>query len=117
LTRHLGSSLPANGALVTFPLPEYVMLHPLRGEVHLFDAMDVMQRVGHEFFNGGDRAISPQLYWWRPGAYEQLPEKKALASGQVPDLLPVGIKVDHREKVVDFLTADTNVLVRNCRPA
>jgi hypothetical protein len=116
LARHLGRSLPPSGALVTFPLPEYVMIHVIRGEVDLFAAIEVMQRVGYEFFSEGDKAISPQLYWWRPGAYEQLPEKKALAGGQVPDLRPVGIKVDHRERLVDYLTADTNELVRTCRP-
>ncbi|MEV0401768.1 hypothetical protein [Actinoallomurus sp. NPDC050550] len=98
------------GALVSFPVPEYVVMHVI-GDVHLFSAMEIMQALSRHQFEAGEKAISPQVYWWRPGPYEQLPEAEALAGGGVPDLRPVGIEVDHEEKSVTPLTAGTGELV------
>ncbi|SEG99984.1 hypothetical protein SAMN05444920_114260 [Nonomuraea solani] len=97
------------GALVSFPLPEYVLVHVI-GDVHLFAAMETVQDLSQRLFDSGEKALSPQVYWWRPGPYEELPEAAALRGGQVPDLRPVGIKVDHQEKSVAFQTTDTDRL-------
>ncbi|MEV0387115.1 hypothetical protein [Nonomuraea sp. NPDC050643] len=107
LLRHTGRA--PYGALVSFPLPEYVLVHVI-GEVHLFAAMETVQDLSRRLFESGEKGISPQLYWWRPGAYEELPEEAALGGGHVPDLRPVGIQVDHEDTSVSFQTTDTDVL-------
>ncbi|UBU17980.1 hypothetical protein [Nonomuraea gerenzanensis] len=108
LRRHVGQA--PRGALVSFPLPEYLLVHEI-GDVHLFAAMEAMQELSQRLFDSGDKPVSPRLYWWRPGAYEEQPESQALYGADVPDLRPVGIRVDHQDKSVAFLTADTDELV------
>jgi hypothetical protein len=108
LRRHTGQA--PHGALVSFPLPEYLLVHEI-GDVHVFAAMEAMQDLSRRLFDSGDKPVSPQVYWWRPGAYEEQPQPQALYGPLVPDLRPVGIQVDHQEKSVAFLTADTNELV------
>ncbi|AQZ63944.1 unnamed protein product [[Actinomadura] parvosata subsp. kistnae] len=108
LRRHTGQA--PRGALVSFPLPEYMLVHEI-GDVHLFAAMEALQELSQRLFESGDKPISPRLYWWRPGAYEEQPHPQALHGPLLPDLRPVGIRIDHREKSVSFLTEDTNELV------
>ncbi|MFC4011030.1 hypothetical protein ACFOY2_27640 [Nonomuraea purpurea] len=108
LGRYLGAA--PYGALVSFPLPEYLVVHEIGG-THLVAAMEAMQALARTHVEKGDNAISSQLYWWRPGAYEQQPERDALAGGQVPDLRPVGVEVDHQEKSIAPLTAETEELL------
>jgi hypothetical protein len=108
LRRFLGSA--PYGALVSFPIPEYLIVHEIGG-VHVITAMEAMQTLARTHVEKGQNAITPQIYWWRPGAYEQLPEGHALASGQVPDLRPVEIEVDHQDKSVAPRTAETQELI------
>jgi hypothetical protein len=81
------------GALVTFPLPEYICVHEI-GETVIFEAMETLQDLSRTFVEKGEKPISSQLFWWRPGRYEQQPETQALSSGQVPDLRPVGVDME-----------------------
>ncbi|MCO6004250.1 hypothetical protein NE236_04590 [Actinoallomurus purpureus] len=111
LGRHVDPSRAPYGALVSFPVPEYVIVHVIEDDVHLFGAMEVMQALTEHQFERGEKSISPQVYWWRPGPYERLPEEEALAGGGVPDLRPVGIEIDHEDKTVTSGTADTAELV------
>ncbi|MCA2188667.1 hypothetical protein [Nonomuraea cavernae] len=108
LKRHLGPA--PHGALVSFPLPEYLLVHEI-GSVELTAAMEAMRSASRTLVSGGEKALTSQLYWWRPGTYEQLPEWDALACGAVPDLRLVGVKedeeVDTRERSITFLAADT----------
>jgi hypothetical protein len=108
LRRHAAHA--PHGALVSFPLPEYVLVHVI-GETHVFAAMETLQDLSGRLFESGDKALSPQLYWWRPGPYEELPEEQALRTGLVPDLRPVGVEFDHRAKTLALQSADTNELV------
>ncbi|MFF5258956.1 hypothetical protein ACFY4C_08420 [Actinomadura viridis] len=108
LRRYLGPA--PYGALVSFPIPEYVIVHEIGG-THLFAALEAMQALARTHVEQGERSISPQVYWWRPGAYEGMPEQEALGSGLVPDLRPVGVKVDHEEKSVAATTAETDELI------
>ncbi|GAA3693855.1 hypothetical protein GCM10022224_069180 [Nonomuraea antimicrobica] len=108
LRRHTGQA--PYGALVSFPLPEYVLVHEIGGEAHLFAAMEAVQDLSRRLYDTGDKALSPQVYWWRPGRHEELPEAEALRSGLVPDLRPVGVQVDHQERSVAFQSADTGEL-------
>ncbi|MBC6462074.1 hypothetical protein [Actinomadura sp. HBU206391] len=110
LRRHVEPASVPYGALVAFPLPEYVLVHPIGG-AHLFAAMEAVQDLSRRLFEAGDKAISTQVFWWRPGSYERLPEEEALNSGQVPDLRPVGIQVDHRAMSVAAQSADTSELI------
>lgn len=109
LRRHVPPSSLPYGALVSLPLPEYVIVHAI-GAVHLFAALEAVQGITRRLHEGGERAISPQVYWWRPGAHERLPEEEALRDGLVPDLRPVGIEVDHRDRSVTFQSRDTDEL-------
>jgi hypothetical protein len=108
LSRYVGPA--PYGALVSFPLPEYLLVHEI-GTVHLIHAMEVMQEVTDGLFKQGERGISAQLYWWQPGSYEQASEQERLASGEVPDLRPVGVEVDREEKSITPLTADAGDLM------
>ncbi|MEV7904927.1 hypothetical protein, partial [Streptomyces anulatus] len=78
---------------------------------HLLSAMGAMQELTRTHVEKGEKALTPQVYWWCPGAYEQLPEHVAFASGQVPDLRPVGIEVNRQEMSVTPYTADTEKLI------
>ena len=108
LKRHLRHA--GLGALVSFPVPEYVLVHVI-GDVHLVAAMETMQSLSRTHVEQGEHPLTPQVYWWRPGAHEDLPEEQALGSGLVPDLRPVEIEVDHEERSVTPRTAAAEELL------
>ncbi|KAB2339341.1 hypothetical protein [Actinomadura rudentiformis] len=109
LHRHAG---PAPfGALVAVPIPEYVIVHVIGKDNHLFAGMEAMQALARTHVENGEKPITSQVFWWRPGQYERLPEPDAFASGLVPELRPVAIEVDHDDKSVAALTADTGELI------
>ncbi|MEV0627503.1 hypothetical protein [Nonomuraea wenchangensis] len=108
LQRHLRHA--GLGALVSFPVPEYVLVHVI-GDVHLVAAMETMQSLSRTHVEQGEHPLTPQVYWWRPGAHEDLPEEQALGSGLVPDLRPVEIEVDHEERSVTPRTAAAEELL------
>lgn len=110
LSRHVFANIAPYGALVSFPVPEYVIVHSI-GNPHLFIAMEAVQTLTRRHFEVGEKAVSPQVYWWRPGPHEQLPEEAALHSGLVPDLRPVGIQIDQQTRNVVALTEHTNELI------
>lgn len=93
LRRYFPGPLPF-GALVAFPLPEYVTVHEIGTDQHLVFALKTMQDVTARLAGSGEKPISPQVYWWRPGHYETMAERDALYSGRVPDLRPVGVHVE-----------------------
>ena len=97
LARHLPGPLPF-GALVAFPLPEYVLLHAIGTDAHLVLAIKTAQDVAAKLAGSGEKPISPQVYWWRPGEYERTDERTALFGGRVPDLVPVGVQVEQGEQ-------------------
>ncbi|MFF4618754.1 hypothetical protein [Nonomuraea jabiensis] len=101
LSRHLGPA--RHGALVSFPLPEYLLVHEI-GDVHVIAAMESMQAVTRTLNEQGDKGISSQVYWWRPGRHE--PD-----DGGVPELRPVEVEVDHQEKSITPRTAETRELI------
>jgi hypothetical protein len=68
--------LPTDGALVSFPLPEVVLVHPIGG-VHPIEGLAQLQEGTRQLVEGGHKAISPQVFWWVPSA------------GERPDLRPV----------------------------
>lgn len=113
LRRHFPGPLPF-GALVAFPLPEYVMVHEIGTEQHLVLAMKTVQDVAARLAGTGEKPISPQVYWWRPGDYEALPERDALFGGRVPDLRPVGVQVEQggERLQVGLVGDDTAALVQ-----
>lgn len=96
LRRHFPGPLPF-GALVAFPLPEYVAVHEIGSDQHLVLALKTMQEVAARLAGNGERPISPQLYWWRPGEYERMEERAGFYSGRVPDLRPVGVQIEQGE--------------------
>ncbi|MEV4096721.1 hypothetical protein [Streptosporangium saharense] len=108
LRRHVKSA--PYGALVAFPVPEYLIVHEI-GDTHIVAALEAMQELAATHVEKGDNALTAQVYWWCPGPYEQLPEPDALGSGLVPDLRPVRVEVDHRERSVTPRTADTERLI------
>jgi hypothetical protein len=93
LKRYVDPAKAPHGALVAFPIPELVLVHPI-GQTQIFAALEAAQALAARHFEVGEKAISPQLYWWRPGPYEALGERDALGSGGVPDLRPVRVEVD-----------------------
>ena len=109
LRRYLGAA--PYGALVAFPIPEYVILHEISLDTHVFGAMELMQSLARSHAERGEKPLTPQVYWWRAGAYEALPEDEALRSGLVPELRPVGIEVDHEQKTVAAVTAASDELI------
>ncbi|MGI5165706.1 hypothetical protein ACQEU3_15230 [Spirillospora sp. CA-253888] len=111
LRRHVDPASAPYGALVALPVPEYVIMHVIGGGTHLFWAMETLQDLAARHHEVGEKEITAQVYWWRPGAYEQMPEEHALSSGMLPDLRPVGIDVDHAAKSVAPRTAETDELI------
>ncbi|MFG2085970.1 MULTISPECIES: hypothetical protein [unclassified Spirillospora] len=97
LRRYVPGPLPF-GALVTFPLPEYVMVHEIGMDRHVVVAMKTLQDTAGTFAATGEKPISPRVYWWRPGDYEAMPEREALHGGRVPDLRLVGVQVEQGEE-------------------
>ncbi|MGW6278279.1 hypothetical protein [Kribbella sp. NPDC055071] len=112
LRRYVDPATAPYGALIALPLPEYVFIHVISPETHVILAIDSLQSVSQEFFGGGDHPITPQVYWWRPGAYEALPEEQALVSGQVPDLQPVAVEIQRDPVTVNVLNEQTNDLIQ-----
>ncbi|MFI6737874.1 hypothetical protein ACIBI9_33550 [Nonomuraea sp. NPDC050451] len=104
LSRYVGPA--RHGALVSFPLPEYLLVHEI-GDVHVIAAMESMQAVTRTLIEQGEKGISSQVYWWRPGQ----DEPAALDDGGVPDLRPVEVEVDHQEKSITPRTAETQELI------
>ncbi|GLW63972.1 hypothetical protein Arub01_22160 [Actinomadura rubrobrunea] len=103
LKRYVHPDKAPHGALVAFPIPELLLVHPL-GKAPVFAAMEAAQALAARHVEVGEKAISPQLYWWRPGAYEELDERAALASGGVPDLRPVRAEVDEENAKARLLS-------------
>ncbi|WP_194898624.1 hypothetical protein [Catenulispora pinisilvae] len=97
LRRYLDPQAASFGALVSFPLPEYVLIHVISEEMNVILAAEALAKVTAAFYNKGAKAISPQLYWWRPSGYEALPERDAHATGQVPLLEPIDIQIDYED--------------------
>jgi hypothetical protein len=96
LRRHFPGPLPF-GALVAFPLPEYVAVHEIGHDPHLVLALKTMQEAAARLAGSGERPISPQVYWWRPGEYERMEVRAGFYSGRVPDLRPVGVQIEQGE--------------------
>ncbi|WP_433478588.1 hypothetical protein ACQPZP_17075 [Spirillospora sp. CA-142024] len=118
LRRYFPGQLPF-GALVAFPLPEYVMVHEIGTEQHLVIALKTVQEVAARLAGTGERPISPQVYWWRPGGYEAMAERDALYGGRVPELRPVGVHVEQGEEglKVGLVGDDTALLVQGWEAA
>ncbi|MEU8119944.1 hypothetical protein AB0C21_14670 [Spirillospora sp. NPDC049024] len=118
LRRYFPGPLPF-GALVAFPLPEYVMVHEIGTEQHLVLAMKTVQDAAARLAGTGEKPISQQVYWWRPGDYEALPERDALFGGRVPDLRPVGVQVEQggERLQVGLVGDDTAALVQGWEAA
>jgi hypothetical protein len=112
LRRYVDPATAPYGAFIALPLPEYIFIHVISPETHVVVAIDSLQSVSREFFSGGDHPITPQVYWWRPGAYEALPEAEALTSGQVPDLRPVAVEIQRDPITVNVLNPETNDLIQ-----
>ncbi|MFB6726133.1 hypothetical protein ACFCV3_38535 [Kribbella sp. NPDC056345] len=108
LNRYVDVEATPYGALVSIPLPEYVFVHAIGRDTNVASALVVLQQVTETFFDEGERAISPQLYWWRPGAdkYTQVP------SGRVPELRPVGARLNPSDGFIEFFGSDTAELVQ-----
>ena len=77
LGRHL-DPLPTDGALVSFPLPEVVLVHPIGG-VHPVEGLAQLQEATGQLVDGGHKAISGQVFWLVPSERER------------PDLRPVHV--------------------------
>ena len=101
LKRFISPAQAPNGAFVSFPTPELILAHPIGG-THIFHAIDTMQEVSRTYFDDGQKPISAQVFWWRPGSHEEQDELAAISSGSLPDLQPVSIRIDHESKSIDW---------------
>jgi hypothetical protein len=95
LARHVRPAEFPHGALVSFPVADYLLMYPL-GQAHPLETMSDMNNATGQIGEKALRAITDQLYWWRPGSYEHLPESDALRSGRFPDLRPVGMTMSEK---------------------
>jgi hypothetical protein len=110
LARHFDPTTLPYGALVSFPLPEYVLVYPL-GKGHPIESLVDIQNSTEKLYADGENPISSQVFWWRPGGYEQLSEPDALRSGQTPDLRQVGIEIDNEDHRITLKTSETSDLI------
>jgi hypothetical protein len=62
----------ATGALVGVPHRHTVLLHPIRDFSALY-AINLMLVSLGRMYRQGPGALSPSLYWWRPGSFTLLP--------------------------------------------
>jgi hypothetical protein len=108
LRRYLGTA--RYGALVSFPIPECMLIHEIGARIFVISAMTSMQALTEYHIADRDKPLSPQIFWWRPGAYEQMPEDTALDSGTVPELQPVEIETDHEARTTRLCTRATEEL-------
>ncbi|GII93823.1 hypothetical protein [Sinosporangium siamense] len=58
--------VPAAGALVAFPGNSTMVVHPVRG-IGVVRAIERLRLYAQREYDGGDRPVSPQIYWWRDG--------------------------------------------------
>ncbi|GAA3745838.1 hypothetical protein HDA32_000338 [Spinactinospora alkalitolerans] len=105
LARHLGSASREHGALVAFPIPELLLVHRI-GAAHVIHALETMQDLAARHAEVGHKAISAQIYWWRPGEHERLDENRAPEPGRAPRLEPVRMEVDHEAKSIALHSSD-----------
>jgi hypothetical protein len=96
LARYVKPAEFPHGALVSFPAADSVLIYPL-GQAHPLETMSDMNNATNDIREKAKRAITDQIYWWRPGSYEHLPESDALRSGQMPVLRPVGMTMTKRD--------------------
>ncbi|GLZ13284.1 hypothetical protein Acsp04_35190 [Actinomadura sp. NBRC 104425] len=101
LKRYVDPAASPHGALVAFPIPELLLVHPI-GRTQIFSALHAMQALAARHVEVGEKALTPQVYWWRPGAYEALDEAAAPAGGGVPDLRPVRAEIDEENAKVSL---------------
>ncbi|MDT0329222.1 hypothetical protein [Nocardiopsis lambiniae] len=98
LERHTGEL--AHGAIVAFPDARTVLAHPL-GQGDPIAAMEglngLLARWPREV---GWEVDATRSYWWHPSSRERADET------DLPDLRPVGVKVDHGLRSVSLLTSD-----------
>lgn len=83
LDRYLEPPL-TDGALVSVPLPEVVLVHPIGG-VHPLMGLAQLQEVTSQLVDGGNKAISKQVFWWVPSDVDL---------GHRPDLRPVHVALN-----------------------
>ncbi|MEJ3655873.1 hypothetical protein WEH80_23155 [Actinomycetes bacterium KLBMP 9759] len=89
LTRYLDGQW-FDGAVVAFPLPEVVLVHPI-GSTDLLHAVPILQEIADRLVADGHKPISTQMYWWQPSARERAAPGDAVQLGHRPDLRPVRI--------------------------
>ncbi|MFC4947225.1 hypothetical protein [Pseudonocardia sp. GCM10023141] len=90
LSRYLDGPV-TDGALVSFPLPEVMLVHAL-GQQHPAQALGVLQDVGAALVASGTRAISSQVFWWVPSERERAAPGRDAAAGHRPDLRPQAVQ-------------------------
>ncbi|TDC26286.1 hypothetical protein [Kribbella albertanoniae] len=93
----IGECVGRYGALVSVPLPQYVLVHTITSEDHLVAALKVLQDYAYHLYQDGDAPITPQLYWQPPNT--------------PLTLHPVGVRIDRATKVISYLTPATNDLM------
>ncbi|GAA4105964.1 hypothetical protein [Actinomadura miaoliensis] len=103
LKRYVDPAASPHGALVAFPIPELLLVHPI-GQTQIFSALEAVQALAARHVEVGEKALTPEVYWWRPGAYEALDEAAALAGGGVPDLRPVRVEIDKENARASLLS-------------
>jgi hypothetical protein len=92
LDRYLDPPL-TDGALVSVPLPEVVLVHPIGG-VHPLMGLAQLQEVTTRLVDAGNKAISKQVFWWVPSDVERTRAGGDVDLGHRPDLRPVHVALN-----------------------
>jgi hypothetical protein len=92
LSRYLDAPF-TDGALVSFPLPEVVVVHPIGG-IHPVKGLATMQQVTGRLVDDGHKAISRQVFWWVPSELERAQPGRDVELGHRPDLRAVNVDMN-----------------------
>jgi hypothetical protein len=68
----LGQAEPARGVLACLPSRHQLAVHPLGGDDPAIAPLSEMARFAHAGYSQGIGRLSPHVYWWHDGGWEQV---------------------------------------------
>jgi hypothetical protein len=68
----LGQAEPARGVLACLPSRHQLAVHPLGGDDPAIEPLSEMAHFAHAGYSQGIGRLSPHVYWWHDGGWEQV---------------------------------------------
>ncbi|MEU0546059.1 hypothetical protein [Nocardia sp. NPDC005978] len=116
LSRYVNPATARLGALVSFPTPEVVVVYEIGPVLSIATTTALVYWIAKQYMTQSEHQLLLRLYWWRPGAYEELGDRGPLSGGG-PDLRELRFDVDFRADTIRAQTAETGELLELWRNA